>query len=139
MHWQLTADYTLLKGGGAYGHAGPLQTTQRFWNYRQLGLTPAGAFALPARSDHPRVTAAAFGAVARGEYAVHLVNNGAARPAVLTGLPAGVHSLRVVATNRTQGGAEVGEVPVRDGRAEVPLGAESLTSLFGTIPEAAAP
>jgi hypothetical protein len=135
MHWQLTADYSLLKGGGAYGHAGPLEPTQRFWNYRQLSMTPPGAFALPVRSDHPEVTPAAFGAIARGEYAIHLVNAGATRTAKLSGLPSGLKSLRVVATDPAQGGREMGSVPVREGRAEVPLTATSFTSAYGTSTE----
>jgi O-glycosyl hydrolase len=135
LHWQLTADYTLLKGGGAYGHAGPLEPTTRFWNYRQLGETPAGAFALLARSDHPLVTAAAFGDLARGAYAIHLVNTGAARRAEVTGLPATLRKLRVL-----RAGPEAPtEVPVTNGRAEVMLSPAGLTSLMGETSESAAP
>jgi hypothetical protein len=131
MHWQLTADYTLLKGGAAYGIAGPLEPTPRFHAFQQLGETPAGAFALPVHCDHSGVTVAAFGDRANGRYAVHMVNTGAARTATVTGLPAGLADLRVVSTGTAAGRQPETRVPVRDGRAEVPLIAAGLTSVFG--------
>ena len=40
LQWQLTADYSLLAGGGICGDNGPLRPTQRFWNLKQLASTP---------------------------------------------------------------------------------------------------
>ncbi len=87
LQWQLTADYSLLVGDGIFGTDGALRTTQRFWNLRQLASTPAGSFALPVECSKEQVNCAAFGNIARGEWAVHMVNNGAARRAVIRGLP----------------------------------------------------
>lgn len=44
LQWQLTANYSVLAGGGIFGNEGPLQPTQRYWNLKQLGSTPAGAY-----------------------------------------------------------------------------------------------
>ncbi|MDR1727381.1 MAG: hypothetical protein LBT74_05565 [Acidobacteriota bacterium] len=86
LQWQLTADYSLLWGGGIFQSEGALRPTQRFWNLKQLAATPEDAFALPFASDKEDVNIAAFGNLARGAYAIHLVNNGAARQAVVKGL-----------------------------------------------------
>ena len=40
LQWQLTADYSILAGGGVFGEEGPLRPTQRFWNLKQLASTP---------------------------------------------------------------------------------------------------
>jgi hypothetical protein len=93
------------------------------------GESPAGAFALPVRSDHPGVTVAALGDLTRDAYVVHLVNTGAARPAVITGLPAAVKSLQVVYTDPTHGMQALPAVPVAHGEARVDLPAVSFVSL----------
>jgi CheY-like chemotaxis protein len=79
----------VLKGGGVYSEAGPLEPTQRFWNLKQLGLTPPRAFALPMTSDRPEGTSAAFGDLANGTLAIHLVNRGGQRLASHPDQPAG--------------------------------------------------
>ncbi|MDR0994970.1 MAG: hypothetical protein LBL81_01620 [Tannerella sp.] len=98
LQWQYTSDYSLLWGAGIYGSSGPLRTTQRFWNLKQLASTPANSFALPFTSSKEEVNCAVFGNVARGTYAVHMVNNGAARKAKIKGLPAGLTSVQAYAT-----------------------------------------
>lgn len=130
LHWQLTADYTVLKGGGAYGHTGSLQPTQRFWNLKQLGTTPAGAFALPVRADRPNLAAAAFHDVAGRSLAIHLVNTGASRPTTITGIPVGISRLRIRRTDAKTGMHDDGLVPVADGRATLTLAKTSFTSLL---------
>jgi hypothetical protein len=132
MPWQLTTDYSVLTGGGVYSEDGPLRPTQRFWNLKQLGLTPPGAFALPLSADRRDVTSAAFGDLAKGEYAVHLVNNGGPRRAVLHGLPAGVRELRCLVTNATQGMEVHTAVKVEAGTAEFFLPAASFVTLLGS-------
>lgn len=77
LQWQLTSDYSLLWGDGIYGSEGPLRPTQRFWNIKQLASTPADALTIPVSSSKRNVNCAAFGNMVRGEYAVHMVNNGA--------------------------------------------------------------
>ena len=133
LHWQLTTDYSVLAGGGVYGESGPLKPTQRVWNLRQLGSMPRGSFALPLTSDHPEITCAAFGDLAAGTYAIHLVNRGGPRTARLSGLPAGLSKCSRWVTDAHRGQAEEGVVQVRDGQAEWSLPAESYTTLIGTL------
>jgi hypothetical protein len=135
MQWQLTTDYSVLEGGGVYGESGPLQPTQRFWNLKQLGTTPPGAFALPLAADHPEITGAAFGQLARGSFAFHLVNRGNQRTAVLTGLPRSVSSLRRWVTDAQQGMEPGAPVHARDGQAEFQLPPASFTTLISVSPE----
>jgi hypothetical protein len=121
LQWQLTSDYSVLKGMGIYGTEGPLEPTRRFWNLKQLASTPVDAFALPVSVTKEEVNCAAFGNIARGEYAVHLVNNGAARKATIKGIPAGVSAFDVFITDETKGMEKTGEIKVTDGQAEVSL------------------
>jgi hypothetical protein len=130
LQWQLTSDYSLLAGGGAFGDNGPVRPTRRFWNFKQLASTPERSFALPVHCDGPNLTCAAFGNIAEGIYAVHMVNNGAARPATLAGLPANVKELRVWITDTTRGMEEEARVPVVDGKAELKLDATSYTTVI---------
>ncbi|HEX6924726.1 MAG TPA: hypothetical protein VF167_04825 [Longimicrobiaceae bacterium] len=128
LQWQLTSDYSLLVGGGVFGDSSELRPTQRFWNLKQLASSPRG-FHLPTTCDHPLVSCAAVGNIAAGEYAVHLVNDGAARGAVVSGLPPEVSRLRVFVTDSNRGMEELESVPVVDGSARVTLPALSFTTL----------
>jgi hypothetical protein len=62
---------------------------------------------------------------------VHLVNNGAARKATVSGLPTGVKEMRVFVTDSRRGMKETGRVPVVHGKVKLPLDAMSFTSLVG--------
>lgn len=132
MEWQLTIDYSVLWGGGVYGSEGPLRPTQRFWNLKQLGFTPPGAFALPIVADRSDVTCAAFGDLANGHYVVHIVNRGAQRPAMLTGLPESVIASRRLVTDADHGMEENARVSVQAGKAEFALPPASYTTLLNT-------
>jgi hypothetical protein len=129
LHWQLTADYSLLAGGGQYNDNGPLRPTQRFWNMKQLASTPPNVFYLPAKCDRPGLTCTAFGDIASGVYAVNVVNTGAARPTTLTGLPVEVKQLRVWVTDAQRGMQEGARIPVTDGKAQFTLDPASYTTL----------
>ncbi|HET8654418.1 MAG TPA: hypothetical protein VFL93_02705 [Longimicrobiaceae bacterium] len=131
LQWQLTGDYSVLAGGGVFGDTTALRPTQRFWNLKQLASTPAGAFALPIRCGDANLSCAAFGEIARGEYAVHVVNRGAARPATLTGLPAGIDELRAFVTDGSRGMEELPRIPVSGGTAKLTLRPTSFTTLIG--------
>jgi hypothetical protein len=126
LHWQLTSDYSILTGGTG---GGPLQPAQRFWDIKQLGMTAAGTKAVPVTCDNSNVISCAFDD--HGTCVVHLVNNGAARRAIVSGLPPGVKEMRVMVTDKSRGMQETGRVPVVQGRVEVPLDAMSFTSLAG--------
>ena len=130
MHWQLTTDYSILTGLGIRGDNGALRPTQRFWNLKQLGATPAGSFALPITSDRASVSCAAYGNIAGQAYTVHLVNSGGARPVTITGLPGSVKELRTYVTDSARGMQQGGRIPVSDGRAEFTLEAASFTTLM---------
>ena len=120
LQWQLTADYSPFFGMGIFKTEGPLRPTQRYWNLKQLSETPADAFSLPFENDNANVNPAVFGNIARGEYAVHMVNNGAARKANLSGFPASVKKVKIYTTNTVDCMSET-EAEVVDGKVSVSL------------------
>lgn len=131
LQWQLTSDYSLLTGGGVFGNdEDPLQPMQRFWNLKQLASTPAGAFLLPSISSSPTVHTVAYGDIARGAYAVHVVNDGAARDLTLTGLPDAVTLLTPYCTDSERGMQAGKPIPVLGGSASLRLDAASFTTLI---------
>ena len=111
---------------------GPLRPTQRFYNLQQLAMTPADAFAIPLTVDKENVNTAAFYNIARCEGG-HVVNNGAACKAVITGLPATVHSAVVYVTNAAQY-AEKSQVEVSQGTAVIDMPAESFITVLFSAP-----
>ena len=133
IQWQLTADYSVLSGGGAYGNDAPLATTMRFWSLKQLGSTPAGSFALPIAYDRPDLSVAAFGDIADGIYTVHVVNKGAAHPATLTGLPPTAREMRMWVTDMRRGMEERPRVKVEGDKAQFAVDATSFTTVM-TLP-----
>ncbi|MDR2810555.1 MAG: hypothetical protein LBB84_08405 [Tannerellaceae bacterium] len=120
LQWQLTSDYSLLWGAGIYASDGPLRPTQRFWNLKQLASTPENAFALPFTCNREDVNCAAFGNLSRGEYALHVVNNGAGRTALIKGLPE-CEDVKVYATTQLAGMQEIRYVKTADGSLSVEL------------------
>ena len=134
LQWQLTSDYSILAGGGLFGDSTALRPTQRFWNLKQLASTPEGSFALPVSCATPTITCAGFGDIARGIYALHIVNNGASRPATLSGIPNTVRELRVWVTDPQRGMEQVARVPVSGGRAQFTLPATSFVTLSNSQP-----
>lgn len=120
LQWQLTADYSPFFGMGIFKTEGPLRPTQRYWNLKQLSETPADAFSLPFENDNTNVNPAAFGNIARGEYAVHMVNNGAERKANLSGFPTSVKKVKIYTTNTVDCMVET-EAEVIDGKVSVNL------------------
>ena len=129
LQWQLTADYSLLQGNGILGDDGALRPTQRFHNLRQLAMTPADAFSVPLAADKENVTTAAFYNKARGEGALHVVNNGAACKAEISGLPASVSRAVVFVTNASQN-AEEQSVNVSRGKVTVDMPSESFVTVL---------
>jgi len=126
LHWQLTADYSILTGGNG---GGPLEPAQRFWDIKQLGMTAPDSTAMPVTCDNSKVISCAF--ADHGACVVHLVNNGAARTATVSGLPAGLKEMRTLVTDSRRGMQETGRVPVVQGTVQLPLAAMSFTSLVG--------
>ncbi|HEX8327700.1 MAG TPA: hypothetical protein VF629_09180 [Hymenobacter sp.] len=130
LQWQLTSDYSPLAGGGLFGNNTPLHPTQRFHNLKQLAATPAGLAALPLTVDRPNVVGAALGNAAQGQYAFHLVNDGATRQATITGLPPKLRKLYSYTTDRNRAVKQGRRVKVnRQGQARFTLDAGSYTTL----------
>lgn len=130
LQWQLTSDYSPLIGGGIFGNNGPLHPSQRFWNLKQLSITPKGLFAMPVTSGSSTVTCAALGDNRKGKYAVHLVNNGAEREMILTGIPSRVKRLRIYTTSKTLAMKNGGIVKVLNGSAKFNAAAASYVTLI---------
>ncbi len=126
LHWQLTADYSVLTGGTG---GRPLQPAQRYWKIKQLGISTDASASIPVTCDNPKVVSCGF--VDHGACVVHLVNNGAARTAVVSGLAASVKEMRVFVTDSRRGMEETGRMPVVKGVVQLPLDAMSFTSLAG--------
>ncbi len=132
LQWQLTADYSLLAGGGIFGDTTQLGPTQRFWNLKQLSSTPKDLKAMPISCSSQTVSAAALGDNNKRIYAIHLVNNGATRNVTLTGLPLKVKSLKIFVTDKKESMKEEKKIPVVNGKANFILKETSFTSLFST-------
>lgn len=130
LQWQLTADYSPLAGGGIFGDTGPLRPTQRFWNLKQFASTPKGLKAMELKCNDATVSAAALGDNVKNIYAIHLVNNGASRKVILTGLPARIKSFKVFITDKNDSMKQEHSIPVSNGKAEFILKETSFTSLF---------
>lgn len=131
LQWQLTSDYSLLAGGGIFGDTGVLRPTQRFWDLKQLSMTPEGLFAMPVSCDRPNITVAALGDNKRRLYALHLVNEGATREALLSGLPKKIRTLTIYTTNQMLSVREGTPIPVSGGKARFTLPARSFVTLIG--------
>ncbi len=129
LQWQLTSDYSPLVGGGIFGNNEPLRPTQRFSNFKQLASTPAGLFAMNIKEDRPDVTCAALGDNTKGVYAIHVVNNGAARNASIAGLPSGVKSISIYVTDKDHAVHKGESIKVANGKANFHLNAVSYTTL----------
>ena len=130
LQWQLTSDYSLLWGDGIYNSEGPLRPTQRFFNLKQLAMTPEDAFAVPASCDKENINVAAFNKKATGEWALHLVNNGASCEAIISGLPVSAKEVTVYVTN-SHSHAEACLLKATDGQLTVQLPAESFITIIG--------
>jgi hypothetical protein len=128
LQWQLTSDYSPVAGGGVYGDNSPMRPTQRFRNLQQLAATPENLRAMKIQSGSAAVSAAALGDNEKHRYSIHLVNNAAARPARITGLPAGIKILRIFNTSQ-QKTKEENPVAVINGKASFILEATSYTTL----------
>jgi hypothetical protein len=130
LQWQLTADYSPLWGAGIFGSEGPLRPTQRYWNLKQLADTPENVFSLPFACNKEEVNCAVFGSEANGAYAVHLVNNGAARKAVIKGLPEGIKTIKAYATSGSLSRQDVTATKAADGSISLELPPAGFVSVF---------
>jgi hypothetical protein len=130
LQWQLTADYSPLAGGGIFGDNSQLRTTQRFWNLKQFSSTPKGLKAINFQCDAENISIAALGDREKNMYAIHLVNNGASRKVILTGLPTNIKTFRIFVTDKNDSMKAGGVIQVANGKAEFILKETSFASLF---------
>ncbi|MDR3340510.1 MAG: hypothetical protein LBT25_10555 [Candidatus Symbiothrix sp.] len=131
LQWQLTSDYSILWGDGIYNSTGPLRPTQRFWNLKQLAATPEHSYSLPFACTKSEVNPAVFGNIANGQYVVHAVNNGAACPSVVKGLPITKDSeITVYVTNNKQNMEKVKDFKIVNGELQLNFPAVSFISVF---------
>ncbi len=130
LQWQLTADYSPLAGGGIFGNNEPLRPTQRFWNLKQLASIPENLNAIPVTVTGTAVTAAAQGNTAKGQYAIHLVNNGASRMVPIKGLPKKIQRLRMFVTSKTEHNTENAMVKAVNGQAVFVMSEVSYSTLI---------
>ena len=75
------------------------------------------------------ISGAALGDNAKNSYAIHLVNNGAARKVTLKGLPLAIKYLHEWITDKERGMQEQPEIKVINGEAEFTLDATCYTML----------
>ena len=129
LQWQLTSDYSLLLGDGIFGTEGPLRPTQRFFNIRQLGMTPEHSFVIPASASKADINCVAYTKPATGECAVHIVNNAGACEAEISGFPAEAVTATVYTTNHRQN-SEAACYPVKEGKVVIPLPASSFVTIL---------
>jgi len=129
LQWQLTSDYSLLTGRGIFGKEGPLEPTQRFWNMKQLASTPEGLNYFPVSCDGSTVTCAALGNSHSGKYTIHIVNNGAERKVIISGIPSGVQNFRIYSTGKNKSMQEGKSVIMRNGTADFVLSSGCFTTL----------
>ncbi|MGZ4001696.1 MAG: hypothetical protein ACXVIY_13740, partial [Mucilaginibacter sp.] len=130
LQWQLTSDYSPLKGGGIFGNNGKLEPTQRFWNLKQLASTPEGLSYMPLSNDKAGViSCAALGDNSKHVYTIHIVNNGASREVHLSGLPNGVKGFNVLVTDESTNMEKVKTIEVKNHQAVFKLQERSFTTL----------
>jgi O-glycosyl hydrolase len=128
LQWQLTADYSPLKGGGIFGDDGPLAPTQRFWQLKQLANTAPGQRHVAAFSNRSDISCAAL-AGTNSTYTIHLVNTSAGRTANIKGIPPGLKKFKAFVTDQSRNIVQLGDVVVKAGEANFPLPARCYMTL----------
>ena len=96
---------------------------------KQLAMTPENSFSVPACHDKDNMNVAAFSNIAKGETAVHIVNNGGTCKAEITGLPEDASEAVIYVTNR-QDEATATMLAPSAGSLEVTLPAESFVTII---------
>ena len=129
LQWQLTADYSPLIGGGIFGNNDSLHPGQRFYNLKQLASVPQNVAAMPVKTSAPYISCAAQGNNPTHTYAVHLVNNGATRSAIVMGLPSAVKKVKMYVTTKDINMKE-SVLPVTNGEVKLTITTESYTTLI---------
>jgi hypothetical protein len=125
-YWQFTNDYAL-----ARLKDGVVEPTARLFLMKHFtDLTPPASDALAVSSDQPSVLVTAFRK--GGDYAIHILNLGAARTALLEGLPNAAWR----STETTEAAHYQRKPPLHSAAAplSIPLPARSMVTLTGAAP-----
>jgi hypothetical protein len=133
LRWEFTGDYSMVDyGKDPSGSGFEFRPAPGYRIVQHLcNLTPPDADALTAGSSDSRVLFTAFrGRVSnRTEYTLHVANLGAARPATLSGIPAGIEKLRLFRTSETEGFKSLDSLAVKDGVVQTELAPLSFLTL----------
>ncbi len=136
--WEYSDDYPLLTVVREQDGRLILEDTPRLLFLEQLvNRTPRPARWLEAVSSRADVPVAAFASEKAGgkpAFVLHLANTGAARKAVISGLPVTLERLQTTILTAMDPVAEEGRIPAKNGQAELELPAWSLVSLSATEP-----
>jgi hypothetical protein len=128
MYWEFTADYSLVRTSGG----GVIEPTGRFWLTKQLtDLTPPDSEVLATSSDQRKVLLTAFRKDER--FTLHIANLGAARSAVIEGLPEGAVVTGGVRTTESESFAAFTPDAPQGGVLRVELPQRSLVSIIVSI------
>jgi hypothetical protein len=123
MQWQMTSDYPLVVGS-------PPRPLRRFWQWRQLGLTPTGARSVRIQCTEPEISCCAF--TKGNQVVVHLVNAGTDCPCILAGLDL-FEQVSVFVTNKAYQMKELERVIVISGKAQFGIESQSFCTVIGII------
>jgi hypothetical protein len=136
--WEYSDDYPLLMTQRGQDGRESLADTPRLRFLEQLiNRTPRPALALEVSTSRTDVPACSFATDRPGNkpaFVLHLANTGAARKAVISGLPEAMTSLQSTSLAATDKTAVEARVPVKAGLAELELPAWSLVSLSAADP-----
>jgi hypothetical protein len=129
--WEYTEDYSLLARDPK--NEGKLLLTERFCLQKQLSdLTPPGSEALATTTDQTGILFTAFhhpnNAGQEPGYTLHIANPLWTRKAIIEGAPSNL-KLNAVHTSRGKLFETIDPVEVKEGRIELELPAQSLTTL----------
>jgi hypothetical protein len=131
LFWEFSEDYSLLSREKITGR---MQLTPRFCYQKQFAdLTPPGSEAVTISSERQTLALTAFRHPAHNDdprgYTVHIANQLWGRKLVIDGIPSGIEKLNAVHTTRDELFKELTPIPVHDGKIEIDLPAQSLTTL----------
>ena len=130
LQWQLTADYSVLRGGGIFRNDSiEMQPTRRFWNLKQFAITPDNSRFIPAKSSASDLYTAVYGNE-KGETVIHIVNEVSDRTVSLSGIPDSIKELKVFATSESQNMEELEKVAVTNGNASLSVPAGTFLTLL---------
>jgi hypothetical protein len=103
---------------------------QVFLGQRDLSFLHRDSGILSSKCSKEGINCAAFGNIARSEYAIHIVNNGADCQTIVTGIPQEIKAFDIFVTDKEKGMEKIGETDVSEGRVEFRLHKAGFTTLI---------